>query len=118
MSYPPWDESDRPSGREPSPWFGKLPSGAPGIAGIRTTLELMLHVRMQSPEHFDALVAHVRQLSEGTAELLAELKGDDEVVYGDRAGECWSAYHDHGRWEDLLFVLGEFGAVERDEAAE
>jgi hypothetical protein len=46
--------------RKSFPWVGRLPSGRPGIAQIRLALDLLLHVRLSSPEHFPALLAAVR----------------------------------------------------------
>lgn len=101
----------RPDEQAPD-WFMRVPSGGPGIASIKLPLELMLHVRLSSPDHFDAMVAAVRELSERNAELLAELKDGDEVVYGRRAHRCWDAHRAHHSWDDLLYVLSTYGAVE------
>lgn len=99
----------RASGDPRLQWCGLLPSGAPGIAAIERTLKLILHVRIYAPEHFDALVTAVRQL----AERNRELANDTDIPEREQA----DADSERARWEDLLFVLDDYGASEDDAAA-
>jgi len=101
----------RQSGSPLLQWAGLLPSGNAGIHGIEMTLELVLHVRMYAPEHLDALVAAVRELSEQNAELHAEVMAGRDEVRGFEAHEAWRACIARGQWDDLLFVLHEYGAA-------